>query len=113
MPDWMAALIEDDPAASRLATRETTLGYEDVIVAAQHLFKEEGWRITSESARTTTFVGRPRIPFYRRMTLKRHGTSNIVVSATAVRGGTHVVVEYPAAAEDLARRFVESLPAKQ
>ena len=112
LSDWMAAFIEDDSTASRVACQETPQGYEDVIVSAQRLFKAEGWRITSESARTTTFVGRPRIPFYRRRILKRHGLATAVVSATAVRGGTHVVVEYPAAAEGLARRFMESLPAK-
>lgn len=132
-PGWMAALVDDDSTASRVASQETTLGCEAVIVGAQRLFKSEGWRITSESARTTTFVGRPRVPwrlvaltavgmlalvvpgflFCRLRILKRYGFSKIVVSATAIRGGTHVVVEYPTAAEDLARRFMESLPAKQ
>jgi hypothetical protein len=113
LPDWVAALIGDDPTASGVASQETTLGYEDVIVGAQRLFSKEGWRITGQSARTTTFVGRPRIPFYRRRVLKRSGFSTIVVSATPVPGATHVVVEYPAAAEDLAQRFMESLPAKR
>jgi hypothetical protein len=113
LPDWMAALVDDDSAASRAASQETTLGYEDVIVGAQRLFKSEGWRITDQSARMTAFVGKPRIPFYRRGLLKHRGFSTVVVSATAVRGGTRVVVEYPAAAEDLARRFVESLPPKE
>jgi hypothetical protein len=107
----MVALIGDEPMANGVASRKTTLGYEDVIVGAQRLFSKEGWRITDQSARTTTFVGRPRIPFYRRRILKRSGFSTIVVSATPVPGGTHVVVEYPAAAEDLAQRFIESLPA--
>jgi len=112
LPDWMAALIEDDSKASRVATQETTQGYEDVIVGAQRLFKTEGWRITGQSARMTTFVGRPRIPFYRRKILKRCGFSNIVVLATPVRGGTRVVVEYPPPAEGLAQQFMKSLPLK-
>lgn len=112
LPDWLAALADDDSTMTCVINQETTQGYEDVIVGAQRLFKSEGWRITSESARTTTFVGRPQVPFFRRRILKRCGFSNIVVSATAVRGGTHVVLEYPAAAEGLARRFMESLPRK-
>jgi hypothetical protein len=112
LPDWMSALIRDDSTATRVATKETTQGYEDVIVGAQRLFTTAGWRITDQSARTTMFVGRPRIPFYRRRILKRYPFSTIVVSATAIPGGTHVVVDYPAAAEALAQRFMESLPAK-
>jgi len=129
----MTALIEDDSVESRVASQETTQGYEDVIVGAQRLFKMEGWRIAEQSARSTTFVGRPRIPwllvaltaagmlalivpgvlFYRLMIFKRYGLSNIVVLATPVRGGTHVAVEYAPPAEGLAQQFMESLPAKQ
>lgn len=131
--DGMAALVEDDSSARRVASQETTLGCEDVIVGTQRLFKAQGWRITSESARTTTFVGRPRIPwrlvaltavgmlalvvpgflFCRFTILKRYGFSTIVISATAVRGGTKVVVEYPAAAEVLVQQLMKSLPLKQ
>jgi hypothetical protein len=131
LPDWVPALLGDDSMASRVVSRKTAQGYEDVIVGAQRFFATEGWRTTGQSARTTTFLGKPQIPgrvlaltaagflafvvpgvvLYRRGILKRYGFSNIVVSTTPIKGGTQVVVEYPPSAEAIAKRFMETLPA--
>ena len=115
---------------SVVASKKTSDGYEDVIVGALNFFATEGWRPTGQSARTATFFGRPEVPWrdvaltaagylafvvpgvflHHRKIRERYGYSNIVVSATPVKGGTEVTVEYPPPAEPLAQRFVDTLP---
>jgi hypothetical protein len=117
--------------AELAASTRTSYGYEDVIVGAMQFFAAEEWRQTDQSARQVTFRGRPGIPWYLLllMTLgflalvipgmalyllhirKTYWFTSIVVTATPVKGGTNVVIEYgsPAAAR-LARQFAERLP---
>jgi hypothetical protein len=112
------------------ASKKTTHGYEDVIVGAMKFFTAEDWRYTDRSARKVIFRGRPRIPWYMLALMtagflalvvpgvalyilhirKTYRFSDIVVTATPVRGGAEVVVRYPAPASALAERFVERLP---
>ena len=112
------------------ASTRTSHGYEDVIVGAMQFFGAEDWRYTDQSARKVVFRGRPRIPWYMLglMTAgflalvvpgvalyllhirNTYRFSDIVVTATPVKGGTEVVVRYPAPASALAQRFVEGLP---
>jgi hypothetical protein len=112
------------------ASKKTSHGYEDVIVGAMTYFAAEDWRYTDQSARKVIFRGRPRIPWHVQALMaagflalvvpgvalyflhirKTYRFSDIVVTATPVRGGTEVVVRYPAPASALAERFVEGLP---
>ena len=112
------------------ASKKTSHGYEDVIVGAMKYFAAEDWRYTDQSARKVVFRGRPRIPWdmlalmtagflalvvpgvalYFLHIRKTYRFSDIVVTATPVRGGTEVVVRYPAPASALAQGFVEGLP---
>ena len=117
--------------AELAASTRTSHGYEDVIVGAMQFFGAEDWRATEQTARTVILRGRPRIPWYLLllMTLgflafvipgvalyllhirKTYWFTNIVVTATPVRGGTEVVIQYGShAAAPLARRFMAELP---
>jgi hypothetical protein len=113
------------------ASTTTSHGYEDVIVGALQFFGAEDWHHTEQSARKVTFRGRPRIPWYLLLLMtagflafvlpgvalymlhirKTYWFTNITVTATPVKGGTEVVIQYgsPAAAP-LAQRFIDSLP---
>jgi hypothetical protein len=112
------------------ASKRTSHGYEDVIVGAMKQFTAEDWRYTDRTARKVIFRSRPKTPWYM-LALMTAGFlalvvpglalyflhirttyrfSDIVVTATPVRGGTEVVVRYPAPASALAQRFVQGLP---
>ena len=112
------------------ASAKTSYSYEDVIVGAMKFFGAEDWRATDQTARTVVFRGRPRLPWYMllAMTLgflafvlpgvalymlhirKTYWFTNIVVTATPIKGGTEVVIQYPEPARKLAARFVGNLP---
>jgi hypothetical protein len=109
---------------------KTSLTCEDVIVRAVQFFSTENWRPTGQSARTATFQGKPKIPWfmllltvlgflacilpgiimYIMVIRKMYRFLNIVVTANPISGGSEVVVQYPQPAEKLARRFLEALP---
>ena len=113
-----------------VANTTTACSDEAVIACARKFFTAGHWRETSRTSRTVTFRGRPEIPWYllALITLAllayvvpgvviyllcmRNACrfTSIVVKTTSVRGGTDVVVHYPALAEGLARRFVSQLP---
>ena len=108
----------------------TTLGSEDVIVRAVQFFSTENWKPTSQSTRSATFQGRPAIPWfmllltvvgffaclvpgiimYIMVIKKMYRFRNLVVTASAVSGGSEVTVQYPPPAAKLAARFLEALP---
>ena len=112
------------------ASATTSHSYEDVIVGAMRFFGAEDWRATDQAARTVVFRGRPRLPWYMllAMTLgflafvvpgvalymlhvrKTYWFTNIIVTATPIRGGTEVEIHYPEPARKLAARFVSTLP---
>ena len=112
------------------ATAKTSHSYEDVIVGAMQFFGAEDWRAMDQTARTVVFRGRPRLPWYMLLLMtmgflafvlpgvalymlhirKTYWFTNIVVSATPIRGGTEVVIQYPQPAQKLAARFVGNLP---
>ena len=112
------------------ASKKTSHGCEDVIVGAMKYFAAEDWRYTDQSAWKVIFRGRPRIPWcvlalmtagflalvvpgvalYFLHIRKTYRFSDIVVTAIPVKGGTEVVVRYPAPASALAQGFVEGLP---
>ena len=114
----------------QVASKTTSHGYEDVIVGAMKFFAAEDWRYTDQSARRVIFRGRPRIPWHMLALMtagflalvvpglalyflhirKTYRFSDIVVTATPVKGGTEVAVRYPVPASGLAQRFVAGLP---
>jgi hypothetical protein len=116
--------------ADLVTRRKTSHGYEDLIVGALQFFTAENWRQTEQSARRVTFRGRPEIPWYLLLLMgagllalvvpgvalymlhirKTYWFTNIVVTATPVRGGTEVEIQYPAPAAKLVQRFVGALP---
>lgn len=94
-------------------------------------FGAEDWRTTEQTARTVVLRGRPRIPWYMLLLMtmgflafvvpgvalyllhirKTYWFTNIVVTATPVKGGTEVVIQYRSeAAAPIAQRFVAGLP---
>lgn len=113
-----------------ITSRSTSRSCEDVISCARGVFAAEDWRQTSQCGRSVTFRGRLRLPWYLLVLIAaglltyvvpgvviyllcaRHACrfTSIVVTATAVRGGTEVAVHHSALAEGLARRFVSQLP---
>jgi hypothetical protein len=113
------------------ASTTTSSSYEDVIVGAMQFFGAEDWRATDQTARTVILRGRPRIPWYMLLLMtmgflafvvpgvalyllhirKTYWFTSIVVTATPIRGGTDVVIQYGStAAAALASRFVGNLP---
>lgn len=116
--------------ADVVAQGKTCLTSEEVIVRAVQFFSTESWRPTGQSARTATFEGKPKIPWfmllltyigflacvvpgiimYIMVIRKLHRFHNLVVTATPVAGGSEVVVQHPPPAKKLARRFLEALP---
>jgi hypothetical protein len=108
----------------------TSLGYEDVIARAVQFFATEKWKPTSQSGRTATFEGKPPIPWFMLLLMiigfiaciipgiiiyialirKMYRFHNLVVTASAIPGGSEVILQYPPSAEKLARRFLEALP---
>jgi hypothetical protein len=101
-----------------------------VIVGALQFFAAEDWHQIEQSARRVTFPGRPEIPWYLLLLMaagllafvvpgvalymlhirRTYWFTNIVVTATPVKGVTEVEIQYPAPAARLADRFVGALP---
>jgi hypothetical protein len=116
--------------ADTVTQGRTSLSAEDVIVRAVQFFSTESWRPISQSTRTATFQGKPRIPWfmllltfigfatcivpgvimYIMVIRKLNRFHNLVVTANPVSGGSEVVVQYPPAARKLATKFFEALP---
>jgi len=116
--------------ADVVAQGQTALTCEEVIVRAVQFFSTENWRPTGQSARTATFQGKPKIPWfmllltvlaflacivpgiimYIMVIRKMYRFHNVVVTANPIANGTEVVVQYPPSAEKLARRFLQALP---
>jgi len=110
----------------------TTLQVDDVMVRAVQFFTNERWRAQSQAPRVTTFIGRPRIPWfllfltvlgflaclvpgiilYIMVLRKAMALQNIVVTASPSTADLEVVVTFPAHARKLVDRFLAALPRK-
>lgn len=119
--------------ADKVERAQTTLQSEEVIVRAVQYFSTARWRATSQSARTATFEGKPRIPwFWLLLTLigfmacvvpgvllyifviqKMNRFQNLVVSVTPIPPGSEVTVQFPPEASVLVRGFLTALPTTQ
>ncbi len=117
--------------ADLVATAQTSLGAEDVIVRAVQFFTNEKWRPQTQSARIATFQGKPPIPvglifltiigliffivpgiiLYILLVRKVTRFQNLVVTANPVKLASEVTVTYPKHAKKLVDRFVGLLPA--
>jgi hypothetical protein len=119
--------------ADDISKGTTALNCEDVMVRAVQFFSTENWRPTSQSPRTATFQGKPRIPWfmllltiigfiacllpgiimYIMVIRKMYRFHNLIVTATPISGGSEVVLQYPPAATKLVSRFLAALPPLQ
>ena len=119
--------------ANLVVNKSTSLAGEEVVVRSVQFFTGERWRAQSQSARVSTFVGRPPIPLvmliltflgflffivpgiimYVLVVRKMVRLQNIVVTANPQSTGSDVVITYPAHAAKLVARFLEALPANQ
>ncbi len=117
-------------AAELVATQQTTLPADDVIVRAVQYFTNGKWRAQSQSQRVATFVGIPPIPWvlmfctyisfffflvpgiimYFFVVRKVRRLQNIVVSCNPNEKGTEVVITYTKIAKNMVDRFLTSLP---
>lgn len=108
----------------------TSLSAEDVILRAVQFFATESWRPTTQSARSATFEGKPRIPcllliltvfafallivpgiiLWILVIRKVYRFQNIVVTANPLPHGSEVILQYPPAAKKLVVGFVKALP---
>jgi hypothetical protein len=109
---------------------KTSLGNEETIARAVQFFSTEKWRATSQSARTVTFQGIIKIPWFMMLVTvaafaacilpgiimyiavikKMRRFVNLVVTANPVEGGSEVTITHPQAASNLVRRYIEALP---
>lgn len=116
--------------ADLVATSQTSLGAEDVIVRAVQFFTNEKWKPQSQSGRIATFQGRPPIPIgsiilmivfvwtvivpiimYIMIIRKVIRFQNLVVTTNPGKSGSEVTVTYPHHAKKLVDRFMGLLPA--
>ena len=117
--------------ADLVATAQTSLGAEDVIVRAVQFFTNEKWRPQTQSGRIATFQGRPPIPMghifltiigliffivpgiilYILLIRKVIRFQNLVVTVSPAKAGTDVNITYPKHAKKLVDRFMGLLPA--
>jgi len=117
--------------ADLVATRQTTVPGEEVIVRAVQFFTNEKWRPQTQSERIATFMGRPPFPIgsliltllllfttiiggiimYFFVARKMIRFQNLVVTVSPAKAGTDVNVTYPKHAKKLVDRFMELLPA--
>ena len=124
------ATLEASANTTLQASAKTSHSYEDVIVGAMQFFGAEDWRAMDQTARKVVFRGRPSLPWYMLLLMtagflafvipgvalyilhvrKTYWFTNIVVTATPIRGGTQVVIQYPEPVAKLAARFVGNLP---
>jgi len=116
--------------ADLVATRQTTLPGEEVIVRAVQFFTNEKWRPQTQSERIATFMGRPPIPWglllltiigficfivpgvimYILVVRRMIRFQNLVVTVSPAKAGTDVNVTYPKHAKKLVDRFMGLLP---
>jgi hypothetical protein len=118
--------------AELAASTMTSSRYEDVIVGAMQFFGAEDWRATDHTAGTVVLHGRPRIPWYMLlMTLgflafvapgvalyllharKAYWFASIVVTATPIKGGTDVVIQYGSPARRREHCYADAGPASR
>lgn len=116
--------------ANSVRTTQTTLPAEDVIVRAVQFFSNQSWRATSQTNRSVTFQGKPKIPWFMLLLtfigfvmcilpgvilyifviMKMYGFVNMVVTANSVGEVTEVSISHPGFASGLVKRFSEALP---
>lgn len=116
--------------ANVVASKQTSLSGDEVITKAVRYFSTEKWKATTQSARSATFEGKPRIPIfllfctfigflffvvpgiimYLFVIRKLNKFQNLVISTTPEHKGCHVEISYPNFARGLARSFLQSLP---
>lgn len=119
--------------ADKVEHAQTTLQSDEVLVRAVQYFSTAKWRATSQSVRTATFEGKPKIPwFWLLLTFigfvscvvpgillyifviqKMNRFRNLVVSVTPIPAGSEVTVQFPPEASALARGFLMALPKTQ
>jgi hypothetical protein len=119
--------------ADLVASTNTTLPPEEVLVRAVQFFTNENWRAQSQTTRIATFVGLPKVPwthlllallltfcfvvpgllYYILVIRKARRLQNIVVTTTPDSLGSTVVVTYPAHAQKLLDAFFAALPRSQ
>jgi hypothetical protein len=117
--------------ADLVASAQTSLGAEDVIVRGVQFFTNEKWRPTTQSSRICTFQGRPPVPIgsillmivllfttliggiimYVVVVRKAIRFQNLVVTANPAKAYCEVTVTYPKHAKKLVDRFMGLLPA--
>ena len=116
--------------ADLVATTQTTLPPEEVMVRAVQFFTNEKWRAQSQTNRIATFVGVIKVPwihlllavllmlclivpgviYYFLVIRKMRNLRNIVVTTTPKDTGSEVVVTYPADAQRMVSSFFAALP---
>lgn len=116
--------------AEQVATRETGLWAEEVIIRDLEFFATEKWKPQTQSARAATFVGRPPIPWglivltilglflffipgvimYILVVRRLIRFQNLVVTASPTTRGSQVTVRYPGLAKKLVNRYLNVLP---
>jgi hypothetical protein len=119
--------------ADLVATTSTALPPEEVMVRAVQFFTNENWRAQSQTNRIATFVGVPKIPWFRIalaillmfcfivpgviyymvVIAKLRRLQNIVVTTTPQELGCDVVATYPPYAQKLVDSFFAALPRRQ
>ena len=113
-----------------ITNKDTSLGGEEVIVRAVQFFSTEKWRITTQTSRSVTFQGRPRIPWfmicltilgfficllpgiilYVWVIRKMYGFVQLVITVSPISGGSQICIQSPKTANKLVNKFVEALP---
>ncbi|HUY15356.1 MAG TPA: hypothetical protein VMX16_17270 [Terriglobia bacterium] len=116
--------------ADLVATKNTNLPPEEVLVRAVQFFTNESWRAQSQTNRIATFVGVPKIPwaqlllailltlcfvvpgviYYLLVIRKMRRLQNVVVTTTPKGTGCEVVVSYAPQAAKLVESFFAALP---
>lgn len=116
---------------NKITSVQTTLPSEDAILRAVQFFTNQSWRATSQTNRSVTFQGKPKIPWFMMLLTvfgfvlcilpgiilyifvvqKMYGFVNLVVTANPMGEVTDVSVSHPGFASGLVRRFAQSLPA--
>lgn len=116
--------------ADLVATTQTTLPPEEVMVRAVQFFTNEKWRAQSQTNRVATFVGVIKVPwihlllavllmfclivpgviYYFLVIRKMRNLRNIVVTTTPKDAGAEVVVTYPADSQKMVDSFFAALP---
>lgn len=115
--------------ADKVANGRTSLSTDEVLVRAVQYFSTEKFKVTSQSARTVTFEGRPPIPWglmfgtilgyifcvvpgivmHFMFIRKLYRFYSLIVAVSPIEGGTEVSVTFPDFAGLLVPRFLSLL----